>query len=121
MSQCNLNGHLTNHIVYADDVVLISPSSPVLSRLFHECENFGTRHHLKCNAKKSAGMIYRSVTLKGCTIPNSKVNVIVLHVIASYKYLGYYITDYLSGDEDINRQRSTLLVQGNVILRKFTM
>ena len=24
---CNLNGHLINHIMYADDLVLISPSS----------------------------------------------------------------------------------------------
>ena len=42
-------------------------------------------------------------------------------VVASYKYLGYYITDDLSDDEDINRQRRTLFVQGNIILRKFNM
>ena len=34
-------------------------------------------------------MIYRSMTLKGCTIPNSKLNGIVLPVVASYKYLGH--------------------------------
>ena len=28
---CNLNGHLINHIMYADDLVLISPSSAGLS------------------------------------------------------------------------------------------
>ena len=31
-------------------------------------------------------MIYRSMTLKGCTIPNFKLNGIILHVVASYKY-----------------------------------
>ena len=62
-------------------------------------------------------MIYISVTLKGCTIPNFKLN-----VVASYKYLGHYITDDLSGYEDINRQSRTLFVQGNIIiLRKFNM
>ena len=35
-------------------------------------------------AKKSAVMIYRSMTLKGCTIPNFKLNGIILHVVASY-------------------------------------
>ena len=66
-------------------------------------------------------MIYRSMTLKGCTIPNVKLNGIILHVVASYKYIGHYITDDLSDDEDINRQRRTLFVQGNIILRKFNM
>ena len=118
---CNLNRHLINHIMYADDLVLISPSSAGLSQLLHECEKLGTRHDLKYNAKKSAVMIYRSMTLKGCTIPNFKLNGIILHVVASYKYLGHYITDDLSDDDDINRQRRTLFVQGNIILRKFNM
>ena len=43
---CNLNGHLINHIMYADDLVLISPSSAGLSQLLHECEKFGTRQDL---------------------------------------------------------------------------
>ena len=118
---CNLNGHLINHIMYADDLVLISPSSTGLSQLLRECEKFGTRHDVKYNAKKSAVMIYRSMTLKGCTISNFKLNGMILHVVASYKYLGHYITDDLSDDDDINRQRRTLFVQGNIILRKFNM
>ena len=63
---------------------------------------------VKYNAKKSAVMIYKSMTLKGCTIHNFKLNGMILHVVASYKYLGHYITDYLSDDDDINRQRRTL-------------
>ena len=61
------------------------------------------------------------MTFKGCTIPNFKLNWIILHVVASYNYLGHYITDDLSDDEDINRQRKTLFVLGNIILRKFSM
>ena len=39
-------------------------------------------------------------------------------MVASYKYLGHYITYDLSDDDDdnINRQRRALFVQGNVIL-----
>ena len=112
---CNINEHLINHIMYADDLVLISPSSAGLSQLLHECENCGTGHDLKYNAEKSAVIIYRLMTLKGCrsTIPNFKLNGIILHVVASYKYLVHYITDDLSDDDDINRQRRTLFVQGN--------
>ena len=42
-------------------------------------------------------------------------------MVASYKYLGHYITDDNSDDDDINRQCRTLFVQGNIILRKFNM
>ena len=41
-----------------------SPSNPLhlqvilCVQLLHECEQFGTRHDLKYNAKKSAVMIY---------------------------------------------------------------
>ena len=42
--------------MYADDLVLISPSSTGLSQLLHECEKLG-RHDLKYNAKQSAVMI----------------------------------------------------------------
>ena len=66
-------------------------------------------------------MIYRLMTLKECTIPNCKLNGIILHVVASYKYLGPYITDDISDDEDINRQRRTVFVQGNIILREFNV
>ena len=91
--------------MYADDLILISPSSAGLSQLLHESDTFGTRHDLKCNAKKSAVMIYISMTLKGCIISNFKLNGIILHVLL--QYLGHYITDDISDDEDINRQRTT--------------
>ena len=82
--------------MYTDDLVLLSPSLAGLSQLLHECETFGTRHALKYNGKKSAVMIYISMTLKGCTIPNFKLNGIILYVVASYKYIGHSISDDLS-------------------------
>ena len=66
-------------------------------------------------------MIFRSATLKGCSIPEFNLKGVTLHVVATYKYLGNYISDDLSDDDDINRQRRTLYVQGNIILRKFSM
>ena len=104
-----------------DDLVLISPSTAGLCQLLHKCEEFGISHDVKYNATKSAVMIFRSVTLKGCSFPGFKLNGTNLPVIKTYKYLGNYISDDLSDDDDINRQRRTLYVQGNVILRKFNM
>jgi len=57
-----MNGHLINHIMCADDLGLISPSSVVLCQLLCECEKFGKRHDVKYNTKNSAVMIFRSAT-----------------------------------------------------------
>ena len=76
---------------------------------------------VKYNAKKSAIMILRSATLKGCSIPEFKLKGVTLHVVATHKYLGNYISDDLSDDDDINRQRRTLYVQGNIVLQKCIM
>ena len=85
-----MNGHLINHIMYADDLVMVSPSS--------ECKEFGMSHDVKCNAKKSAVVIFRYVTLEGCSIHEFKLKGVVIlcmHVVATYKYLGDYISDDL--------------------------
>ena len=119
--RCNVNGHLINHIMYADDLILISPSSAGLCQLLYECEKFGISHDVKYNAKKSAIVIFRSKISKGCIILDFKLKGITLHVVDTYKYLGRYITEDLSDDVDINRQRRTLFVQGNIILRTFYM
>ena len=61
--------------MYADDLVLISPSSAGLSQLLRECEKFGTRHDLNYNAKKSAVMIIIQIDdFERSTIPNFKLN-----------------------------------------------
>ena len=73
---------------------------------------------MKYNAKRGAIMIFTSKILKGCTILDFKLNGITLNVLETYKYLGHYITEDLSDDADINRQRRTLFVQGNIILHK---
>ena len=57
---CNVNGHLINHIMYADDLILILPSSAGLCQLLYDYEKFGISHDVKYNEKKSAIMIFRS-------------------------------------------------------------
>ena len=112
---------LINHITYADDLIWISPSSAGLCQLLLECEKFGMSHDVKYNAKKSAVVIFRYATLKGCFIPEFKLKGVTLHVVATYKYLGNYISDDLSDDDDTNRQHRTLYVQRNIILRTFSI
>ena len=47
-------------------------------------------------------MIFRSETLKRCSLPDFKLKWVTLLVVGTYKYLGNYISDDLSDDDDIN-------------------
>ena len=41
-----------NHLLYADDLVLLSPSLIGLRTLLQACETFAIKHDIICNSKK---------------------------------------------------------------------
>ena len=49
-----------NHIMYADDLVIMSPSVSRLSELMQVCGLYGLNHDMKYNSKKSAVLIFKS-------------------------------------------------------------
>ncbi len=53
---CSFAGMLINHLMYADDLVLLVPSVASLDKLLRLCE--------KLSKRKSAVMIFRSKLLK---------------------------------------------------------
>ena len=54
-------------------------------------------------------------------MPNLKICYENIKVVHEYTYLGHILTDTLSDDLDILRQRKKLFAQGNSIRRKFYM
>ena len=110
-----------NHIFYADDLVLIAPSSAGLQELLDCCAQYASDYDIKYNTVKSAIMCFRSELLKRATLPSFKLAGNGLGMVDSYKYLGHYLCSDLSDDCDIARQRRQLYIQGNILLRKFYM
>ena len=53
---CAVGNLRINHIMFADDLVLVSPSTRGLSILLHECEKYGIECDILFNPKKSAVM-----------------------------------------------------------------
>ena len=53
-----------NHLMYADDMVVFSPSSVGLRELLSVCETYGLNHEVKFNHKKSAILINRRKYMK---------------------------------------------------------
>ena len=53
---CTMGGIMLNHLMYADDLVLLSPSAKGLQRLVGICAACGDIHDIKCNHAKTVCM-----------------------------------------------------------------
>ena len=112
---------IINQLLYADDIVLISPSSIGLNELLSVCAIFGESHDLIFNASKSAVMVFKAKCMCKFNNPSFKLNSNFIENVNDFKYLGHFITDNLSDKLDIERQRRKLYAQGNSLIRKFYM
>ena len=118
---CVVTNMIINHLLYADDIVLISPSSIGLMELIETCEQFGSENDIKFNSTKSAILPFLPEDKKKYKTPTFYLNSIQIPVVNSFKYLGHILTGNGSDDQDIERQRKKIYAQGNSILRKFYM
>ena len=53
---CFIGGRKINHLMYADDLVLVSPSSRGMQVLLDSCHEFGVSNDIVYNGNKSATM-----------------------------------------------------------------
>ena len=66
---CIIDATLINHLMYADDLVLLAPSSMGLSMLLSACSDYGKEHDIKCNSTKSNVMIFCCQKFKDIHMP----------------------------------------------------
>lgn len=66
---CVAGNRLFNHLMYADDLVVFSPSTAGLQQLLNICSHYGLEHDIKYNAVKSMIMICRTKEDKGMSFP----------------------------------------------------
>ena len=67
---CVVGSLIINHLLYADDLVLISPSSRGLHTLLGECEAYGIEHNIKFNANKSAILCFKTNSVGKFKVPD---------------------------------------------------
>ena len=99
---CCVGNEITNHLMYADDLVIMAPSVAALSKLLRICELFGASHDMIFNQKKSGSVYFISKTLKGAHLHNLYLNGEVILQVDSVKYLGHHLTNDLHDDLDID-------------------
>ena len=118
---CSVTNIIINHLMYADDIVLISPSTGGLRTLIETCQQFGLMNDIKFNSSKSAILPFLPEDKKKYRIPQFLLNNDLIPVVEHFKYLGHILSKDGADDLDIGRQRKKIYAQGNAILRKFHM
>ena len=118
---CSVSDLIINHFMYADDIVLISPSSAGLKRLIDTCQQYGIQNDIKFNSQKSAILPVLPDDKKNFITPQFTLNEEIIPIVDNFKYLGHILSSDGKDDLDIQRQRKKIYAQGNSILRKFHM
>ena len=108
-----------NNLMYADDVVLMSPSASGLQSLISICEQYANDHDIIYNTSKTVTMCTVPRRYKLNNLPKFHLCGRELNSVNEYKYLGHYITPNLNDDRDISYRYRDISIKGNIISRMF--
>ena len=87
---CSVGNSLINHLMYADDLVIFSPSSIGLRALITVCEAYAVSHEMVFNHKKSVILICRSKYMKN-VYPVFTLNGKIIDESDTVRYLGHIL------------------------------
>ena len=118
---CKLGIISSNIIAYADDLVLLAPSTKALQMLIDGALDEAQSLDLEFNDKKTKCMVFRSSNscCKRAVVTPFNMNGKPIEFVTSFKYLGFVVTSNLNNKEDIDRVRGKFYSEFNSILRNF--
>lgn len=115
----SIGGKMINHLIYADDICIISQSSAGLQQLLNICTEFGNQHDLSFNITKSVCMSFHCAVNKKCANPDIRLNKQPLAFVDETKYLGVVMSSTSKTTLDVSRQTRKFYMQANILLRNF--
>jgi len=113
---CRMNGVNYNHLMYADDLVLLAPSARALQTLLKICDMFADVNDVTYNTTKTVCMFIKPKDMKNNCMPMMKLSGNVLKCVTSHKYLGVLISSDRKDDEDIRYQCRNIYSRGNMLM-----
>jgi len=116
---CIVNGKCFNHLVYADDTVLLAPSPMALQKLINICVRFAYYHSLIYNKEKTKYMCIKPTTVKNLYIPDIMLYSYNVRQVNEEKYLGYIISSSGFDDDHIKKETRSTFARGNMLIRNF--
>jgi len=116
---CFMSSALINHVFYADDIVLMSPSAKGLQHLINLSVQYSDAHSLTFNALKSFCVSFIPHCLKINPNPSLVLKDTPLVFKQNCKYLGVFLSNDFTDDCDLTRQLRCFYVRVNYLCRTF--
>ena len=89
---CIINGAPVNHIMYADDVVLLAPSAHALQIFINLCDSYASGHGIVYSTKKTVCMCVKPKQLKSNFVHEFVLSGNNLKLVVNHKYLVVQLT-----------------------------
>ena len=119
---CCINGRVINHLMYADDSVLLAPSVKGLQKLINIVSDYGLEHNILFNKTKTVCMHILGRGKKWQSDePVIKIGQHRLSFVKEYKYLGYLVCSDLSDDSAIHHQVRSMYCRAHMLKNRFKM
>ena len=109
---CTMGGRMINQLMYADDLLILSPSAKGLQRLVDIRAAYGDIHHAKT-------MCMYLPPIGKCALNSLHIslNLQFFSFLPKFKYLGSFITQDNSDDENMRSQRGNCYGRSNGIIK----
>ena len=102
---CYINNTCVNHLVYADDMVLLAPSPRALQGLIDTAAKYFVDNGLMINRKKTKCMVIVPMCNKEIHISSFYVHGTIIRRVRHKNYLGYIISDDLNDNQAIIKEK----------------
>ena len=113
----SIGGFRVNHMLYADDLCIISLFSAGLQQLLVQCDDYCRKHSITFNVSKSICMFFKSEVNKKCDNTDMFLSGKAIDFVQETKYLGVNLQ--LKTSIDVSRQTLKFYAQANMLLRNF--
>ena len=121
---CYIGVMACNILLYADDIVLLSPTWHAQQTLLNLCSTGVKSLAMKFNTNKSVTLIFTPCKHKWhveYSFPRFTLDGCELSIVDKCKYLGHFISVDENDNVDILHQRGLLFAHTNYLLRRFAI
>ena len=108
-----------NHLMFADDICVFSPSISGLQCLLNICGDYAAKHQITFNCNKTIGVLFCPKNYKQPAPSNVFLNGARVQSFDQVKYIGVWINASLKDDDDIQRQVKSLYCAANKLRGTF--
>jgi len=116
---CTVGNMVVNHLMFADDICVFSPSISGLQCLLNICGDYAAEHEITFNCNKTIGVLFCPKKYKQPAQSNVFLNGVRVQFLDQMKYLGVWINASLKDDDDIQRQVESLYCAANKLRGAF--